>query len=253
MIILSLDELRVIAKKRGIKDYENKSEDDLIKILSEPKTKINFSKKRIEDIRKDFNKSRYIFSGSKIKQIRKNLHDIENSRYLSRSKIKEIEQNLIKLEKKLSKKYHDYDDNKYKGIRDVENLFDQPTEEDYYKPIKIINSFDNKNNYIEYESRGDKNKSLSPEEYLDIFKPYLRDIINDHKTPMNLRVYLDNEVINYETQFGEWKIQLTTLTNFISSKDSKDETRIIHTKSDNMEIMISSETDEIIEELFNLF
>ena len=67
----------------------------------------------------------------------------------------------------------------------MENLFDQSTEEDYYKPIKIINSFDNKNNYIEYESRGDKNKSLSPEEYLDIFKPYLRDIINDHKTPMN--------------------------------------------------------------------
>ena len=31
MIILSLDELKVIAKKRGIKDYEKKSEDDLIK------------------------------------------------------------------------------------------------------------------------------------------------------------------------------------------------------------------------------
>ena len=31
MIILSLDELKLIAKDRGIKDYENKSEDDLIK------------------------------------------------------------------------------------------------------------------------------------------------------------------------------------------------------------------------------
>ena len=70
-MILSQDKLRVIAKKRGIKDYENISEDNLIKILSKPKTKINFSKKRIEDIRKDFNKSRYIFSRSKIKQIRK--------------------------------------------------------------------------------------------------------------------------------------------------------------------------------------
>ena len=37
--------------------------------------------------------------------------------------------------------------------------------------------------------------------------------------------------------------------NFISSKDS-DETRTTHTKSDNMEIMIASETDEIIEETF---
>ena len=39
MINSSLNELKVIAKNRGIGDYENKSEDDLIKILSEPKTK----------------------------------------------------------------------------------------------------------------------------------------------------------------------------------------------------------------------
>ena len=40
--------------------------------------------------------------------------------------------------------------------------------------------------------------------------------------------------------------------NFISYKDSKDfdETEIIHLKSDNTEIMMGSETDEIIEELF---
>ena len=37
--------------------------------------------------------------------------------------------------------------------------------------------------------------------------------------------------------------------NFISSKDS-DETRSIHTKSDNVEIMMGSGTDEIIEERF---
>ena len=73
MIILSLDELKVIAKKIGIKDYENKSEDDLIKIFSKPSKKLKLSKKRIKDIRKDFNKSRHMFSGSKIKQIRKNI------------------------------------------------------------------------------------------------------------------------------------------------------------------------------------
>ena len=37
--------------------------------------------------------------------------------------------------------------------------------------------------------------------------------------------------------------------NVISSKDS-DETQIVHSKSDNIEIMMGSETDEIIEELF---
>ena len=35
--------------------------------------------------------------------------------------------------------------------------------------------------------------------------------------------------------------------NFISSKDS-DETRNMHTKSDNIEIMMGSETDDIIDE-----
>ena len=37
--------------------------------------------------------------------------------------------------------------------------------------------------------------------------------------------------------------------NFIYSKDS-DETRTMHTTSDNIEIMMDSETDEINEELF---
>ena len=40
--------------------------------------------------------------------------------------------------------------------------------------------------------------------------------------------------------------------NFISFKDS-DEAQTMHTKSNNVEIMIGSETDEIIEDLFNSF
>ena len=55
---------------------------------------------------------------------------------------------------------------------------------------------------------------MPPEEYLDMIKPYLHNIINGHKTLMNL----NNEVINCETQFGEWKVQLTMLNSFISSK-----------------------------------
>ena len=67
MLKLTLNELKLVAKSRGIKDYENKSEDDLTKILSEPKTKTSLSIKKIKDIKKDFNKSRYKFSKSKIK------------------------------------------------------------------------------------------------------------------------------------------------------------------------------------------
>ena len=74
-------------------------------------------------------------------------------------------------------------------------------------------------------------------------------MINDQKAPMILKVHSHDEVSNYETQFGEWKIQLKIAINFISSKDSK-ETRTMHTNSDNIEIMMNSETDEIMNELF---
>ena len=121
------------------------------------------------------------------------------------------------------------------------------TDEDYYQPIKTKSAFNG--NYIKYESNGDKDKHLSVKKCLRMIRPYLRDIINDHKIPKILRVHSSNEVIDYKTQFGEWKIQLTMSINFISSKDS-DETCDTYSKSNYIEIMVGSETDEIIEELF---
>ena len=44
------------------------------------------------------------------------------------------------------------------------------------------------------------------------------------------------------------KIHLTIAINFISSKDS-DEVLTAHIESDNIEIMVGSETDEIMEEI----
>ena len=38
--------------------------------------------------------------------------------------------------------------------------------------------------------------------------------------------------------------------NFVSCKDDSDEIRKMYTKSHNVEIMMGSETDEIIQELF---
>ena len=57
-----------------------------------------------------------------------------------------------------------------------------------------------------------------------------------------------NMINNHKTQ-GEWKIQLTVAINFMSSKYSN-ETRTMHSNSDNIETMIGSETNEIIEKLF---
>ena len=47
MLNLSLNKLKLIAKSRGIKVYENKSE-DLIRILIEPTTKIKRKQKTLK-------------------------------------------------------------------------------------------------------------------------------------------------------------------------------------------------------------
>ena len=97
-----------------------------------------------------------------------------------------------------------------------------------YKPT-IVNSGYN-SNYIEYRSEGDK--ILTVEEYLALTEPYLIELINYYKNK------------------GEWKIQLIAQINCISLRPGSDETRVMHTKSDNEEFMNGSDTDEIIKELF---
>ena len=94
-------------------------------------------------------------------------------------------QSLAELYNKVeeTKKYRDHDDPNYEEIRDIENLFNEIME-DYYKPVKPKGAFND--NYIEYESRGDKDKNLSPKEYLDMIRPYLRDMINNHKTLLKI-------------------------------------------------------------------
>ena len=106
----------------------------------------NLDNARIKQIRKGFNKLKDRFLKPKIKEIRRNLYEIENKKNLPKSKIKDIEKNLLGLEKTLSrlKKYYDYNDIEHKGVRDVWNLFNMSMNGDYYKPIRTIRVFDNK-------------------------------------------------------------------------------------------------------------
>ena len=114
-------------------------------------------------------------------------------------KIKVIEKNLTELEENLSKtkKYYDYDDIEYRGIRNVRNLFDLSIDEDYYKPITAKSAFDD--GYIQYEIKGNTEKNLSIKEYLNIVKPYLSDTINDHKTRGLVRYHSGNKTWLEET------------------------------------------------------
>ena len=115
---------------------------------------------------------------------------------------------------------------KGKILRDIKNLF-----EEYYKLVRVNNFWSNK--YIEYKSNCDRYQTLSVKEYLDKIRPYLKDIINDLK------------------KSGIWKIQLTIAITFISSRDDNNEGRVMHSNSNNLEIIISDEVGEVIEELFN--
>ena len=71
-----------------------------------------------------------------------------------------------------------------------------------FKAKKTDDSFvGKKNNCIEYISEGDEYKNFSREEYLDMIRRYLIDLINSHN------------------QYGEWEIQLVMLNRCISSKN----------------------------------
>ena len=74
------------------------------------------------------------------------------------------------------------------------------------------------NNYIQYESNCNINKTLSIKEHLD-------------------------------------EIQLTIAINFMSSTDTDEEHKytVIHSKSDNIDIVINDKAGEVIEELFESY
>ena len=108
----------------------------------------------------------------------------------------------------------------------MHNLFKLSIRKDYYKPILVKSDYNNNN--IQYESKGDK--ILTLKEYLALIEQYFRELINDYKNK------------------GEWKVQLIANINFISLKPGSNETRIMHTRTDNKEIM-----NEVIEELFESF
>ena len=68
------------------------------------------------------------------------------------------------------------------SIRTLFKEFDR----DYYKPIRTDDGFAGNKNYIKYKSKGDKYENLSPKEYLNVIRPYSRDLINEHKPAVEL-------------------------------------------------------------------
>ena len=151
------------------------------------------------------------------------------------------------------------DEDEYRKIGSIRTLF-REFDRDYYKPIRTNSGFVVRNdNYMEYTSKGDRYENLSPKEYLNMIKPYLRDLINEHIPTMELNNNNNtdnnndnnNNTDNYNNNNrAEWKIQLTMQNSCISTRNFE-ETRTIFTKSEPVEIFMGVNTNDVIDRLFN--
>ena len=118
-----------------------------------------------------------------------------------------------KLDKKINN--NNTNDDFIENIRDLFSILD-------YEPLLIKTGFDN--NYLEYMSNG--NNSFSFNEYLELIKPYLYDLINVYKAK------------------GEWKLQLSAEISFVSQKPDSNEISTMYSRS-----TLGSETEEVAENL----
>ena len=231
---LLLNVLAQMAMARNIKNYKDMSKEDLLIAVirsNESYTDLlkseDDSNTEIGETKKLFNTLRSNFSREEIKKHREKLYKKEwvynhlKEKDSLTKKEEKVLKNIVKYFKKLKEDLSKIKTYQYNITRDIDYLFNEITEEGYYEPVEIKSAFDG--NYIEYESRGDKDDNSSLEEYLNIIRPYLRDMIDNHKS------------------HSKSKIQIIMRIIFVSSLDAN-EIHIMHTKSDNIEIMNGTET-----------
>ena len=174
----------------------------------------------------------------KTKRIREKLYKKEAVYNFSKEKDgltdkeKIVLKNIAKYLKKLNNGFKKLYKNQDNVMYSLDYLFNEVNEKDYHEPKEIKSAFDG--NYILYGSKGDKDAKLALWEYFDKIKPYLKDMIDDYKSK------------------GEWKIEITMRIIFISFID-KNETQVMHAKSDNVKSMNGTDTSDAINELIDSF
>ena len=238
-----LSTIKLNLKRKNNKDLASKSQQKLIKSIKSQqklaKTQLELIKsqqKLIKSIKKQQKLTKQtksqrelIKSQPKVKKKKtlSNTRKIRNSFYNIDKKINNTNDDFIEnirdlLNNKLDKKINNNNTNDdfIENVRDLFSILD-------YEPVLIKSAFDN--NYLEYMSNG--NNSLSFNEYLELIKPYLYDLINVYKAK------------------GEWKLQLSAEISFVSQKPDSNEIHIMYTRSTPEELMIGSETEEVTEKL----
>ena len=171
---------------------------------------------------------------------RDEINDIRTKIYKN-IKLYEYYANKTKLNKKQTNRFneiinnlneiHEYLLNKEASIDnnapyELDKLFEHY---EYYKPILTRSSFEG--NYVKYTSSGDFTSSIGA--YFE-----------------KINFYLSNLIYYYMLK-GEWKIQLSMQVSFISPIN--EETDIMHSKSDKIEIMRGRSTNDILNMLIETF
>ena len=115
--------------------------------------------------------------------------------------------------------------------------------------------------------KGVKDEKLSPEEYLNMIRPDLRDLINRHKpieelnnnnkndnngnnNTSNSNNNTDTNNNNTDTDCADWKIQLSIIISCTSTKIFNQKCTM-HSKSKAVEVFICSDTENVFDTLFN--
>ena len=211
-----LSTIKLNLKQKNKKDLASRSQQKLIKSI---KSQQKLAKTQLELIK---SQQKLIKS---IKKQQKLTKQTKSQRELIKSQRKlKIRNSFYNIDKKLDKKINNTNvDNKINNtktndedfIENIRDLFhnkldkkinNSNTNNDFienirdlfsildYEPLLIKTGFDN--NYLEYMSNG--NNSLSFNDYLELIKPYLYDLINIYKAK------------------GEWKLQISAEISFVS-------------------------------------
>ena len=158
------DIVQLVAKKRHIEDYKNKSNDSLYKIFK----KQSKNKERIDNIREELKNSLYNISKKESKDIKSTLFTIEKTKTISTKKKSKY---LDKLDKRIQEldKYKDYDNYEYKGIKNIAIA----------TPILTKSSLD---------------KPITLDEYFNLIEERLIDLMKEHQDEEEIKVQLTTEI-----------------------------------------------------------
>ena len=137
-------------------------------LLNERRSSVLYSD--INKIRKQLHKKEVVYAFLKDQERNGNLSDSQKKLLKKTDKyLNNFENELDRLQK-----------NQYSITYGLDKLNNEQDNLNYYIPKEVKRAFDG--SCVIYERNGDKYAKLSMDEYFNIIRPYLKDMIDDHKS-----------------------------------------------------------------------